>query len=275
MIDKIKIAELTSQEARENLTEEAVLLVPMGSLEDQGTHAPMGDYMAADAVALDIAKAARAAGTPTFVTPVIPFGGKDYFESSRGGVSLNHDTLVAVLDDMFGCFIRHGLKKILIINGHGGNVAPIYEVAMKRRKSDGVFIASMYLWQISYQLLIKMFGPERAAQSSGHGGDPLTSVGLHYFPEFLRPDLMHKPTTGLKLGGVDIGGFGKVKFAGASFQAPVEARDAAPHGVWGGDPNLCSAETGAELVKQLVKIGADYVTEHVSKGDANDIPLAK
>lgn len=265
MIEKIRTAELTSEEARRHLTGEAVLLIPMGSLEDQGTHAPMGDYMAADAVALDIARAARAQGVPTFVAPVIPFGGKDFFESSHGGVSLRHETVVAILDDMFGCFIRHGLKKILIINGHGGNVAPITEVALRWRQSHGVFIASMYLWQISYGLLQKMFGAERAAQSAGHGADPLTSVGMHYFPQFLRPDLMRKPTSGLKVGSVDVGGYGTVLYSGVLFQAPTEAAENAPDGVWGGDPHLCSAETGAALVAQLVEIGAGFVKEHVAR----------
>ena len=62
MTDKLKIAELTSGEAREHINKDTVILLPMGSLEDQGTHAPMGDYMAADCVALDIARAARAEG---------------------------------------------------------------------------------------------------------------------------------------------------------------------------------------------------------------------
>ena len=59
MIDKLNMQDLTAQEARENLTEDAVILLPMGSLEDQGVHAPMGDYLAAEQVALDMARAAR------------------------------------------------------------------------------------------------------------------------------------------------------------------------------------------------------------------------
>lgn len=266
MTSKIRMAELTSEEARQHLNRDAVLLVPMGSLEDQGTHAPMGDFMAADAVAMDIARAAREAGVPTFVAPVIPFGGKDFFESSHGGVSLRHETMVSILDDMFGCFVRHGLQRILIINGHGGNVPPITEVALKWRHSHGVFIASMYLWQISYGLLQKILGPERAAQSSGHGADPLTSVGLHYFPQFLRPDLMRGPSRNLKVGGVEVGGYGTLLYGGVLFQAPTEAAENAPDGVWGGDPHLCSAATGAALVAELVRHGAGFVKDHVARG---------
>src|SRR5690606_34418623 len=130
---------------------------------------------------------------PTFVAPTIPFGGADYFGSTHGGISIRQSTLVALLDDMFACLARHGLKKILIINGHGGNVPAITEVALRWRQKEGMFVPSMYLWQISYELLKDILGPEMAAKSSGHGGDPLTSIGLHYYPEILRMDLRKAP----------------------------------------------------------------------------------
>lgn len=266
MIEKLKMAELTSEEARRYLDDKAVILLPMGSLEDQGTHAPMGDYLAAERVALDIASAARADGVPTFVAPVIPFGGRDYFDSSHGGISIAHATLVAILDDMLGCLDRHGLRKLLIINGHGGNVAPITEATLRWRQKAGMFVPSMYLWQIAYELLKEILGPVQAARSSGHGADPLTSVGLHYYPGILRPDLMQAPPTGQRAMGVEVAGFAALKYDGARIQAPLEASESAPHGVWGGDPRHCSAETGRKLVERLVRIGAGFVRDHVAKG---------
>lgn len=266
MKEKLKMAELTSAEAREQLTADAVILLPLGSIEDQGTHAPMGDYMAAEQVALDIARAARDLGVATFVAPVVPFGGRDGFISSFGGMSLRGATLAALLEDVIGCLLQHNLNKLLIINGHGGNVAAIDEVALRLRQSSGAFIASMYLWQIAYALLRESRGPEAAAKSSGHGADPLTSVGLHYFPELLRPDLMRPPQTGLTARGVNVTGFGQITYQEAVFQAPVTAAEAAPDGVWGGDPALCNAETGEAIVAQLVAIGAGFIRDHVSKG---------
>ena len=208
MTDKLKMQELTSQEARDHLTENAVILLPMGSLEDQGVHAPMGDYLGAEAVALEIARAARSQGVSTFVAPVIPFGGKDYFDSSHGGISLRQSTLTALLDDMIDSLVQHGLRKILIVNGHGGNVPAITEVTARWRRTEGIFIPSMYLWQIAYELLKEILGPEAAAKSSGHGGDPLTSIGLHHYPDILRPDLMRSPATSGTVKGMEIGGFG-------------------------------------------------------------------
>jgi len=266
MTDKLKIAELTSGEAREHINEDTVILLPMGSLEDQGTHAPMGDYMAADCVALDIARAARAEGVPTFVAPVIPFGGRDGFISSVGGMTLTASTLSAVLEDVLGNLIQHGLKKIMIINGHGGNVAPIAEVTLRLRQAEGVFIPSLYLWQVAYQVLRQIMGEDAAAKSSGHGANPLTSVGLHYFPELLRLDMLGTPETGLTARGVTVNGFGTIVYDGAVMQAPVTAKEAAPDGVWGGNPELCNAETGKALADRLVAIGAGFIRDHVAKG---------
>jgi creatinine amidohydrolase len=266
--EKIKIAELTSEEARQYLTDEAVVVLPMGSMEDQGTHAPMGDYLAAECIALDIARAARAMGVPTFVAPPIPFGGADYFGSTHGGIAMSQATLVALLDDIFACLTRHGLKKILIINGHGGNVTALTEVTMRWRHKAGVFAPAMYLWQISYELLKEILGAEEAAKVSGHGGDPLTSIGLHYYPQILRLDLRRKPSKGGTIRGAEVGGINAIRYGGAKIQAPVEALEAAPHGVWGGDPAYSKAETGKALAERLVAIGAGLIRDHVARGFA-------
>lgn len=266
MIDKIRMAELTSEEARQHLTEDAVVLLPMGSLEDQGIHAPMGDYLAADLMALEIAKAARVSGVSTFVAPVVPFGGKDFFDSSHGGISISNATLVALLDDIFGCLHRHGIRKLMIVNGHGGNVPALTEVTLKWRQKAGLFVPSMYLWQVAYGELPGLIGEEKASASSGHGGDPLTSVGLHFYPDLLRPDLVRPAPTGATVKGMPISGFSTITYDGAKIQVPIEALEATETGAYGCDPSLCSAETGESLVKRLAAIGAGLVRDHVAKG---------
>ncbi|OYX43958.1 MAG: creatininase [Rhodobacterales bacterium 32-67-9] len=266
MIDKIRMAELTSEEARENLTADAVVLLPMGSLEDQGIHAPMGDYLAADLMAMEIAKAARADGVATFVAPVVPFGGKDYFESSHGGISVSHATLCGILDDMFGCLNRHGIRKLMIVNGHGGNVPAITEVALRWRQKAGLFVPSMYLWQVAYGELPDLIGAEKAKATSGHGGDPLTSVGLHFYPDLIRADLIRPAPTGAKVKGMEVAGFSSIIYDGAKIQVPIEALEATETGAYGCDPALCSAETGEALVRRLAAIGAGLVRDHVARG---------
>src|SRR5271165_3544129 len=124
---KVRMAELTGGEARERLARRPVVLLPLGSHEDQGPHAPMGDYLSADAIAERIARRAGERGVDTVIAPVVPFGGADYFGAMIGGIALEQATLRAVLTDIFACLARHKLTRVVVINGHGGNVQAIHE----------------------------------------------------------------------------------------------------------------------------------------------------
>lgn len=262
---KFRMAELTGGEARALMAERPVILLPMGSHEDQGPHAPMGDYLCADAIAERIARAATARGVRTVVAPVVPFGGTDYFGTMPGGIALSQPTLIAVLHDVLGCLLRHGLDKIIFINGHGGNVSAIQQTTQEIYRSRRIFIPSLYLWQIGYKLLPELVGAEQAKAVSGHGADPLSSVAMHLFPSLVRPDLVPAPLPVPKVLGLDISGFGTVTFEGVNVQVPVELDEIAPIGVFGGDARLCKPETGKALTERLVQIGSDFVLHYVSQ----------
>jgi creatinine amidohydrolase len=261
--DKIRMSELTGGEARAIYARNPVILLPMGSHEDQGPHAPMGDYLSADAIAERIARRASGGGVETLVGPVLPFGGADYFGSMPGGIALQQATLRAVLTDMFTCLLRHGLTRMIVINGHGGNVQAVHDVTEKIHRERGVLIPSLYLWKIGYALLPEILGADIAKRAAGHGADPLTSVVMHLFPDLMRPDLVPDPAPLQKVMGLDAISFGNIRFEGAEIQVPVEYDAIAPNGVRSGDPRLCSAETGAALVEKLTELGARFARHYV------------
>jgi creatinine amidohydrolase len=253
---KRRLAELTGGEMRQVASRRPVILLPLGSHEDQGPHAPMGDYLSAECVALRIAARATEAGTETLVAPALPFGGADYFASMPGGISLSQSTLRAVLDDMLACLLRHELTRIVVINGHGGNVQAIHDATQRVWLQRGVLIPSLYLWRVAYGLLPAILGADTARRASGHGADPLTSVAMHLFPELMRPDLVPPAAPSPEFRGLRVSGFGTVDFEGADIAVPLEVAQTAPNGVWHGDPSLCSPQTGAALVEKLTEIGA-------------------
>lgn len=262
---KLRMNKLTGGEAREELPRNPVILLPMGSHEDQGPHAPMGDYMLADAIAERIAGRATEQGTRTLVAPVLPFGGADYFGSMRGGIALSQPTLRAVIGDMLACLLRHGLTRIVVINGHAGNVQAIHDATQPIWLERKILIPSLYLWRIGYALLPGIVGAETAAKVSGHGADPLTSIGLHLFPELMRPDLVPDPLPTQEVIGLPLSAFGIARFEGAEVAVPVEYHEVSPNGVRGGDPRLSSAKTGTALVEQLTDIGARFVRHFASQ----------
>lgn len=150
---KVHMGTITGGEARALYARNPVILLPMGSHEDQGPHAPMGDYLAAEKIAEIAALKATAAGAPTVVAPVLAFGGADYFGPMIGGISITPATLTAVLTDVVASLHRNGLTRLIVINGHGGNVGPITEVSRQVHRRTGHVIPNLYLWKIAYGLI--------------------------------------------------------------------------------------------------------------------------
>lgn len=264
---KVHMGTLTGGEGREAYAANPVILLPMGSQEDQGPHAPMGDYLLAEKVAELAALRATAAGTPTYVAPVLPFGGADWFGPMPGGIAISQATLTAVITDMVASLHRNGLTRLVVINGHGGNVGPIAEVARTVWLEKKLVLPSLYLWRIGYALLPGIVGADKARAVSGHGADPLTSIGLHLFPDLIRRDLV-PPAKPLKRDPVldlPLTALGTASFDGAEVAMPMEYDDTYNAGVAGGDPRLSSAETGAALVEKLTDICARFAAHFAAK----------
>ena len=277
---KLALAALTGAEARPRLAANPVLLLPMGSLEEQGPQTPMGDFLLAERIALLIAQRAQDAGHDTLVLPVLPFGGADYFGSVPGGLSLGQTTLRAVLRDVLDGLARHGLTRILVVNGHGGNAGAIHDETLALRHRTGTVVPSLPIWRIAATILTELVGPAEARARIGHGADPLGSVAAHLLPALVRPDLVpDAPRPATPFLGLDISGFGTARFRGAEIDLPIELDRIAPGGVAGGDPRACSAETGAAVTERLVEIGAGLIGRlwgslEEGQGSALDPPRA-
>lgn len=265
-LTKVRMGEITSDEARALYARKPVILLPMGSHEDQGPHAPMGDYFLAEAVAESIARRATADGTECVVAPVIPFGKGDFFGPMPGGIALSYGTFRLLLTEIIENLLRHGQSRLIVINGHGGNVPVINDVTRDFHLAGRAFIPALYLWRIAYGLLPKILGAETAKAVSSHGADPLTSIGLHLFPERMRPDLTPAPAEEKKTYlDLPFMGWGALNFEGNEVTVPLEYDAVSPNAVGGGDPRLCKAETGAALVEQLTAIGAGFVRHYAAR----------
>jgi creatinine amidohydrolase len=264
---QVHMGTITGGVAREILAKNPVILLPMGSHEDQGPHAPMGDYLLAEKVAELAACRASERGVPALVAPVLPFGGADWFSPMIGGIALSQATLTSVITDMVASLHGTGLTRLIVINGHGGNVGPIAEVARNLYHRDGTLLPSLYLWRIAYGLLPGVVGKDTAVKVSGHGADPLTSLGLHLFPELMRPDLIPegKPLKRDPTLDLPFTGLGTASFEGAEVGMPNQYDEIYTLGVGPGDPKLSSAETGVALAEKLTEVCARFIAHFASK----------
>jgi len=93
-------------------------VLPIGSTEQHGYLSLCVDAILAERVAVE---AAEPTGVPVY--PVMPFGCAPYFAAFPGSISLQVETLLAVVRDVVGSIHAAGFRRVLIVNGHGGNAA--------------------------------------------------------------------------------------------------------------------------------------------------------
>lgn len=256
---KYRMGEITALEMREILRARPVVLLPLGSFEDQGPHAPMGDYLSAERMAELIAERATSRGVRTLVAPVLAYGGADFFGTAPGGIALGQETFRAVLRDMFRCLLRHDIARLVVVNGHAGNTQAVLDTAREVWRERHALIPSFYLWKIARGLMPSVVGVEQTKLTSGHGGDPLTSIATHLFPQLMRLDLTPAPHDAPDVLAMKVTGFGTASFEGAEIDLPIELSEITPDAVFGADARSCSADTGAKLVEAVTELGARFV----------------
>ncbi|MCA3390568.1 MAG: creatininase family protein [Roseomonas sp.] len=244
-----RIAELTAPEVASRLAAGAVAILPMGSLETHGPALPMGDYLVAEEIANRIAAASLLKGADALVAPAIPFGGEDFFAGVAGGITLSVATLTAVIEEMAEAFIKTGTRRIMIVNGHAGTIAPADAAARSMRHRHGVIIPALHLWREAGKLHGELGGQPI---TFGHGGDPVASVTMALKPELCRPEAARaREGTGPYLGAPPTG-FGAIRAHGVEFAVPMWVEEVAPGGVAAPDPRGANAAHGARIVEQLV-----------------------
>ena len=264
---RVHMGMITGGEARTLLAANPVILLPMGSHEDQGPHSPMGDYLLAEKVAELAALSATKAGTRTLVAPVVPFGGADFFGPMVGGIAITPATLTSVITDMVASLHRNGLTRLIVINGHGGNVGPIAEVSRALYRDKKIVMPSLYLWRIAYGFMPALLGADLADKVAGHGADPLTSLGLHLLPELTRTEMIPAATPLKRDPQLDLAftGLGTASFEGAEVGMPHEYDEIYNQGVAQGDPHLASADNGRILTEKLVDLTARFAAHFAQR----------
>ncbi len=160
------------------------VILPLGSLESHGAHLPFGtDALTAYLISLEIAQ--RVPGTA--VLPPVNYGVSEHYKEFPFCVSLQYETEIALLRDILESVYREGIRKVFIMNGHDGNIAPI-EVAARTAKvahPDFRIVSLDAWWKLVGDLVPKGFF--EVWNGLGHGGEGETSICLALFPELCDP----------------------------------------------------------------------------------------
>ena len=172
----MQLAEATWTDARDAETNVAAL--PVGSTEQHGPHAPLGlDFLTAEAIAAEgAARYAADYGGAAVVGPTIPVGVAEEHRDFDGTLWVSEGTFRAYVRETIASLAHHGFDRVVVVNGHGGNVAALRECC-GRISRDGDAYAVAYTWFDAI-----------ADAEFGHGGAVETSVIRHLYPELIRED---------------------------------------------------------------------------------------
>jgi creatinine amidohydrolase len=112
----MRITETNWMQVERYLENDDRCVLPIGSTEQHAQLSLCVDMILAERVAVE---AAEPLGVPVY--PAIPYGIAPYFAAYPGSVSLRVETLLAVARDLIASFRRSGFRRVLLVNGHGGN----------------------------------------------------------------------------------------------------------------------------------------------------------
>ncbi|MEM1382808.1 MAG: creatininase family protein [Pseudomonadota bacterium] len=115
-------------------------VLPIGSTEQHAQLSLCVDMILAEKVATDAAAPLK---VPVF--PVIPYGLAPYFNAYPGTICLRVETLLAVIRDVVASLRRSGFRRILIVNGHGGN-SPVGALAQELMAEFGDISIKFHNW---------------------------------------------------------------------------------------------------------------------------------
>ena len=115
-------------------------VIPLGSTEQHAQLSLMVDCILSERVAVD---AAEPLGIPVF--PPVNYGITPYFKGYPGTISMRPETLIAVFRDVFASLKRAGFRRIMVVNGHGGN-APVASLAQDWMSENAGVTVRFHNW---------------------------------------------------------------------------------------------------------------------------------
>jgi creatinine amidohydrolase len=179
----------------------ALVILPVGVVEEHGAHLPLGlDSFAAEAYAEAAAPHLEEKGYEVVVAPTITYGVARAAIDFPGTLSLEPKTLRFMVVDIGRSLARHGLNRLVILNGHRDashmkalNDASVTLVQEKAAQvlcvgftTDAAVTAACY--RAGVQELSRSVRPDR----EGHGGEWETSLALFSFPEWVNHEIIEK-----------------------------------------------------------------------------------
>ena len=261
---EVEWANCKAHELRQAAADGAVVIIPVAAIEQHGPHLPVQvDTRLAYETSRRAARAMAEHGTRCVVTPPVWSGLSEHHIPFGGTLSIDYQTFAAILRGLVSCLKRQGFTRILINNGHGGNIT-----ACKMAVQDLTLEFDLPIVATTYPLEARAEFEALLEDQKFimHAGEAETSMMLALVPHLVDDsDLAQcKGSQSSNLGGPEVNyrwrSFAAVTANGvigdptrASAEKGEKLLDAAAQGLarlmlddatWRADPDIRAAETG-------------------------------
>ena len=173
MSEDYLLSKLTWPEVQENLKRNDIAVIPVGSTEQHGKHLPL-DNDHYNAFQLSKLVAERLKGEVRLVVcPTIPYGISLHHMAFPGTISLRTETFIELMRDVCRSVIQHGFRKVVIVNGHGGNSAALDVVISELGLETKAHLYLVEFWEIAADVIEKTCG-----RPVFHADETETSIAL-------------------------------------------------------------------------------------------------
>jgi len=168
-------------------TEQTVALLPVAAIEQHGPHLPLAtDALIAEAL-VRAALERLPAGPTLLALPLQNVGLSPEHTSFAGTLSIRDATLLDAWTDIGRSVARAGIRKLIVLNTHGGQKTLVDLTAMRLRSELGMLVVRATYF--AFGSPPGLFDSAEAAHDI-HGGEIETSLLLHLRPELVRTDAL-------------------------------------------------------------------------------------
>ena len=240
--------QMTWPEVREALKEVKVAIIPVGSHEQHGPHLAMSvDIAGAELFAR---KLAEKTDPLCLLAPPLNFGISIHHMPFPGTVTLQPETFEKVLMDVGASLQAHGIRRILVVNGHGGNQSVLNTVSARMRQELGVRMVYALWPTVGGGGGDKELGKLLKGRRIGHACVMETSMMMHLRPDLVREDALSEGEMQPPL-------YGDAPTAG--IQGFVYWNELTANGAFEGAPDA-TAEIGEMITNAALEKMAAFVT---------------
>jgi len=173
------IIEYTSDDFEKNREKIDTIIIPIGSVEAHGHHLPLGTDIFSPRLFCE--RVNGKIGDTIWIAPEIPYGQSYDLSIYPGTVTMPSEVMAEYVYYVAKSFYENGLKNIIFLNGHGGNITALSLVAEKLVPLGAAVMTINWWLDFSEDILT-------ITEGQGHGGEDETSAILYYNEEFVQMD---------------------------------------------------------------------------------------